>query len=146
MSYAGVTCKRFVCVIKRLKYIKLPKASSFYLLSFSFLIKCNQAFKLLCISTSDIYLNFSLNPNSLVTCIIPDAFISSRYIRIILIRLIIPDVHQQRFLCIQSDQVQAYVLVRPGSHWSTHQEAFVILVNAFMFIVDQADVRIREKF
>ena len=58
----------------------------------------------------------------------------------------IPDVHLQRFLCIQSSQVQAYVFtVRPGGHWSTHQEAFVILVNALTFLEDKGDVRTREK-
>ncbi len=57
----------------------------------------------------------------------------------------ISNVYPQRFLCIQSSQVQAYVLIRPGDHWSTYQEAFVILVNALTFIEDKADIRTREK-
>ncbi len=56
-----------------------------------------------------------------------------------------PDVHQQKFLCIQSSQVQVYILVRPGGHWSIHKEAFIILINALMFIEDKANVRTREK-
>ena len=39
-----------------------------------------------------IYLNFNLDSNGLVTCIIPDTFVSSP------IRLMIPDVHLQRSL------------------------------------------------
>ncbi len=41
----------------------------------------------------------------------------------------ISDVYQQKSLYIQLSQVQAYVLIRPAGYWSTHQEAFVILVN-----------------
>ena len=76
-----------------------------------------QAFKPLHTSTFNLDLNLSLNPNGLVTCIIPDTFVSSP------IRLVHdsrPSLHQQTSLCIQSNQIQAYVLVRPGGHWSTH--------------------------
>ena len=52
-----------------------------------FFIKSNQAFKLLCTSTFNIYINLYLNPNSLVSCIIPDIFVLSP------IHLMIPDVH-----------------------------------------------------
>ncbi len=41
---------------------------------------------------------------------------------------------QQRFLYIQSSQIRAYVFVRPGGHWSTHQVAFIILITALMFL------------
>ncbi len=37
-------------------------------------------------------------------------------------------------LYIQSSQVQAYILVRPRGHWSTHQKAFIILVIALIFL------------
>ena len=121
------------------KIYQTIKSLNILFIKLQFSIRCNQAFRPLRTSTSNIYLNLSLNPNGLVACIIPDAFISSP------IRLMIPDVHLQRSLCIQSSQVQAYVLVRPGGHWSTHQEAFVILVNALTFIEDEADVRRREK-
>ena len=57
----------------------------------------------------------------------------------------IPDMHQQKFFYIQSSQVQAYVLIRFDGHWSTYQEAFVILVNTLTFLKDKADVRTREK-
>ncbi len=104
-----------------------------------FSIRCNSAFRLLCTSNSNIYFNLNLNPNRLVTCIILNAFVSS------LIRLMIPDIYQQRSLCIQLGQVQAYVFVRPEGHWSTHQEAFVILVNALTFIEDKADICTKKK-
>ncbi len=41
------------------------------------------------------------------------------------------------------NKVQAYVLVRPEGHWSTNQEAFIILGNA---VTDEDDVCTREKF
>ncbi len=50
-----------------------------------------QVFKLLYTLTSNINLNLSLNFNDLVTCII---------LVLSPIRLMIPDVHQQRSLCI----------------------------------------------
>ena len=90
-----------------------------------------QAFRPLRISNSNLNLNLNLNPNSLITYIIPNAFVLSP------IRLIHdsrPSLHQQRSLYIQSSQVQAYILVRPKSNWFTHQEAFVILVKALTFI------------
>ena len=105
-----------------------------------FSIRCNQVFRSLHTSTFNIYLNFSLNLNGLVTCIISNAFVSSP------IRLMIPDVHLQRFLCIQSNQVQVYILIRPEGHWFTHQEAFVILVNVLIFLEDKVDICIKEKF
>ncbi len=91
------------------------------------------------------YLNFQLLPQPQPQSQWPHHLHHPRCICIIPIRLMILDVHQQRFLYIQSSQIQAYVLVRPGDHWSIHQEAFVILVNALMFIEDEADVRTREK-
>ncbi len=53
-----------------------------------------QAFRSLRTSISNINLNLSLNLNGLVTCIISNVFVSSP------IRLMIPDVHQHRFLYI----------------------------------------------
>ena len=57
-----------------------------------FSIRCNQAFRPLHTSTSSIYLIFSLNPNSLVTYIIPDIFVSFP------IWLMISDLHLQKSL------------------------------------------------
>ncbi len=54
-----------------------------------------QAFRPLYNSTSNLDLNFSLNLNDFVTRIIPNAFVSSP------IRLMIPDIHQERSLYIQ---------------------------------------------
>ncbi len=64
------------------------------------------AFRSLCTSVSNIYLNLILNLNGFITCIIPNTFVSSP------IRLITPDVHQQKSLYIQLSQVQAYILIR----------------------------------
>ncbi len=44
--------------------------------------------------------NLSLNSNGLVTYIISNTFISSQYIRVILIHLMILDIYQQRSLYI----------------------------------------------
>ena len=90
-----------------------------------------QGFRLLHTLTSNLDLNLSLKPNGVVTCIIPNTFILSP---ICLVHNSRPSLHQQKFLYIQSSQVQAYILVRPESHWFTHQEAFVILVQALIFI------------
>ena len=61
---------------------------------FIFSTRYNQAFKPLHTSTSNIYLNLNLNPNSLVISIIPNIFVSSP------LCIIIPDVHLQKFLYI----------------------------------------------
>ena len=109
-------------------------------IKFRFFIRCNQAFKLLHTSISNIYLNLSLNPNGFITYIISDTFVSSP------IYCMIPDMHLQRFLCIKSSQIQTYVFtIKPEGHWSIYQEAFVILINALMFIEDKVDVYTREK-
>ncbi len=52
---------------------------------------------------------------------------------------------QQMSLCFQSGQIPAHILVRPKSHWSTHQEAFIILVTTLTSIEDEVDIRTREK-
>ncbi len=65
----------------------------------------------------------------------------------------IPDVHSAEVsmysiklgLGLYTRQVQAYVLVMPEGHWSTYQEAFIILVNALTFIEDKANICRREK-
>ncbi len=95
---------------------------------------CNQAFKPLHISTSNIYLNIylnlKLNRNGFITYIIPDAFLSYP---IHLIHDFRPSLHQPSFYVANQSQVQAYILVRPGGYWSTHQKAFIILVKALTF-------------
>ena len=52
-----------------------------------FFTRCNELFRSLRTLTSNIYLNLSLNPNGLVTCIILDAFVSFP------ISLIIPNIN-----------------------------------------------------
>ena len=89
---------------------------------------------------SNIYLKLRLNLNDLVTCIIFDTFVS------FLICLIISDMHLQKSLYIQSSQVQAYVLVKPGGHWFIYQKTFIILVNTLIFLKDKTNACIREKF
>ncbi len=124
---------------KKTKIYQTIKGLIILFIKLQFSNQVQQAFRPLRTSTSNIYLNVSLNPNDLITYIIPNTFVSSP------IHLIIPNVHQQKFLFIHTSQVQAYVLVRPEGHWSTYQEAFVILVHALTFIEDKADVRTREK-
>ncbi len=76
---------------KKTKIYQTIKGLIILFIKLQFSIKCNQAFRSLHTLTSNIYLNIylnlSLNPNGLVTYIIPDAFVSSP------IRLITPDVH-----------------------------------------------------
>ena len=69
------------------KIYQTIKGSIILFIKFQFSIKCNQAFKPLRISISNIYLNLSLIPNSLVTYIIPNIFVLS------LIRLMILDIY-----------------------------------------------------
>ncbi len=79
-------------------------------------------------SNSNIYLNFSLNPNSFVTYIIPMYLYYPQYASWF-------QTCTCRGLCIQSSQAQAYVFTaKPESHWSTHHKAFVILVTALIFL------------
>ncbi len=66
------------CVIRRkTKIYQTIKGLIILFSKLQFLIKCNQAFRLLRPSTSNIYLNLNLNLNGLITCIIPNAFVSS---------------------------------------------------------------------
>ncbi len=58
-----------------------------------FSIRCNQAFRPLYTSNFNIYLKLNFNPNGRVTYIIPDIFVSYRYVCIIPIRLMISDVY-----------------------------------------------------
>ncbi len=55
------------------------------------------------------------------------------------------NVHTAEVYISNQSQVQAYILVRPGGHWVTYQEAFVILVTTLTFIEDKADICTREK-
>ncbi len=98
-----------------------------------------QAYRLLHTLTSNLNLKLSLNPNGFVICIIFNAFILSP---IYLIHNFRPSLHKQRSLYIQSSLVQAYILVKPGGHWSIHQKTFVILVNV---LTNKADICTREK-
>ncbi len=72
-----------------------------------------QAFRSLYISTFNLDLNLSLNLNDFINCMIPNTFVLSP------IRLMILNVHHQKFLYIQLSQVEFYVLVRTRSHWFT---------------------------
>ncbi len=110
-----------------------------------FFIRCNQAFRLLRTSTSNIYLNLSLNPNGLVTCIIPDIFVSYRYTYIISIRLMISDMHLQRSLHLikSSPGLRNYQAWRP----LVYPPRGLHLFRQYPDIVmeDEADVRTKEK-
>ena len=68
------------------------KSLNILFIKLQFSITYNQAFRPLRTSSSNIYINLSLNPNGLVIFIIANIFISS------LIYLMIPDMHPQRFL------------------------------------------------
>ncbi len=83
---------------KKTKIYQTIKGLIILFIKLQFSIKCNQAFRSLSISTSNIYLNLSFNPNGFVTCIIPNAFVSSQYTCILSIRRMIPDVHLQKSL------------------------------------------------
>ena len=67
-------------------------------------------------------------------CIIPNTPYESRH------------TYNRSFYTSNQNQIQTYILIRSGSHWFTHQEAFVILINTLTFIEDKANVRTREKF
>ena len=103
-------------------------------------IKCNQTFKLLRISTFNIYLNFSLNPNDLITWIISNIFVSSP------ICLMILDVYLQKFLCIQSESnpglrtCQAWepLVYPPGGLYHFRQCPDIVMGN-------KADIHTRKK-
>ncbi len=62
---------------KKTKIYRTIKGLIILFIKLQFFIRCNQAFRPLRTSTSNIYFNLSLNPNGLVTCIIPNTFISS---------------------------------------------------------------------
>ncbi len=108
-------CKSKVSLCnKKTKIYQTIKGLIILFIKFQFSIKCNQAFRPLHTSTSNIYLNLSLNPNGLVTYIIPDAFVSSSmHLYYLQYASWLQTNTQQRFLYIKSSQVQAYVLVRP---------------------------------
>ncbi len=78
---------------KKTKIYQTIKGLIILFIKLQFSIRCNSVFTPLRTPTSNIYLNLSLNSNDLVTYIIPDAFVSSQYVCIISIRLIILDVH-----------------------------------------------------
>ena len=79
------------------------------------------------------YSNLSLLPNGLVACIISDVFVSSP------IRFMTPDIPVQKSLRIQSKSGPDLHTCRQvwKGHWSTHQEAVVILVKAMTYIEDE---------
>ncbi len=151
-SRAEVTCRgrpkgRFVYE-ERLKSIELSRASSFYLSSSSSLSGtirpsgyCVPQPPNIYLNPQIIYLNLSLNsqrPTGLVICII-------------LMHLYHPDTpHDSRRAPAKvstSDQVRSRptYFVRPGGHWSTTKEAFVILISYSDFPEDEADVCTMEK-
>ncbi len=79
---------------KKIKIYWTIKGLIILFIKLQFSIKCNQAFRLLCTSTSKHLPQYLSQPqlqyqrpDGLVTCIIPDAFVLSP------IRLMIPDVH-----------------------------------------------------
>ncbi len=127
---------------ERLKSIKLSRAWSFYLLSSSSLSGAIRPSSHCVSQPSSIYLNLSLNSQrstGLVICII-------------LMHLYRPDTsHDSRHVLVEvstSDQVRfrPTYFVRPGGHWSTTKEAFIILIRYSDFPEDKADVCTREKF
>ena len=107
-----------------------------------FSIKCNQDFKLLRTSNSNIYLSFylnlSFNPNGLITCIILNAFVLS------LICLMILDMHLQKSL----HPIKLSLYLRTCQTWGPlvyslkgfcHSRQYLDVV-----IEDKTDVRTRE--
>ncbi len=90
-----IMCKSHVRKVslynKKIKIYQTIKGLIFLFIKLQFSIRCNQAFRPLCTSTFNvylnIYLNLSLNPNGLITCIILDGFVSSS------IRLMTSDVY-----------------------------------------------------
>ncbi len=78
---------------KKTRIYQTIKSLIILFIKLQFSIKCNQAFKLLHISMTNIFLNLNLNPNGLITYIIPNIFVSSWYICIIPICLMIPDIY-----------------------------------------------------
>ncbi len=74
---------------KKTKIYQIIKGLIILFIKLQFSIRCNQAFRLLRISTSNIDLNLNLNPNDLMAL----SLASSRYICIIPIRLMTPDIY-----------------------------------------------------
>ncbi len=78
-----VMCRGHICKVglcnKKIKIYWTIKGLIILFIKFQFSIRCNQTFKPLCISTSNIYLNLSLNPNDLRPHHLydPNAFVSS---------------------------------------------------------------------
>ena len=81
---------------KKIKIYQTIKGLIILFIKLQFFIRCNQAFKPLRTLTSNIYLNLSFISNSFITYIISDIFVSSP------IHFMIPDMHLQRSLYIQS--------------------------------------------
>ncbi len=107
---------------KKTKIYQTIKGLIVLFIKLQFSIRCNQAFRPLRTSTSNIYLNLNLNLNGFIICIIPSAFVSSP------IYFIIPDVHLQKSLYpIKSGPgLRTYQAWRPlvypprGLHHSCH--------------------------
>ncbi len=88
-------------------------------------------------SNSNLNLKLNLNPNGFVTCNIPNTFESSPIRLIYDSKLILVEIFMHSIRLGPS-----LILVRLGGHCSTHQKAFVILVNA---LTDKANVHIKKK-
>ncbi len=103
-----------------------------------FSIKCNQAFRPFCTWTSNIYLKLNLNPNSLIIYIIPNIFVSLKY-------LMTPDVHiTEVFIHLFKSDL--------GLHICQALRLLVYLLGGFRHshycfdvLEDQVNIRIREK-
>ncbi len=126
-----VTCRghvqKVVLYNKKTKIYRTIKGLIILFIKLQFSIRCNQAFRSLRTSTFNIYLNIYFNLNGLVICIICICIIfntpyDSRH------------TYSRGLYTSNQNQVQVYVLVRPGGHWSTHQKAFVIFVTALTFL------------
>ncbi len=78
------------------KIYKTIKGLIILFIKLQFYNQVQQAFRPLRISTSNIKLNLSFNLNGFITYIISNTFVS------FLICLMIPNIYQQRPLCIQS--------------------------------------------
>ncbi len=126
---------------QKTKIYQTIKGLIILLIKLQFSIRCNHAFRPLCTSISNIYLNLSLNPIGLIV----SSHVSSQCIRIILIRLITLNIHT----------VEVFIHpIKSGPGLRTHQ-AWGPLVyplgglchshHCFDVPEDRTDVHIREK-
>ncbi len=140
-----VTCKGRSVYEERLKSVELSRAWSFYLSNSSSLSGTIRPLGLLRTSTSNIYLN--LKSSTSTSALIPNGLLasslaSSWYIRTILIRFMIPDVHLQRSLHL----IKSGLGLRTCRAWGplVYYQGLCYSCRSD-FPEDEADVCIKEK-